>query len=134
MLAVIDTNVIVSAMLKPDSAPGKVLKAVISGNLTPVIHRNIMEEYNDVLSRKKFNFDCRDVADIIAGITTGAVEYPPLHTDETLPDEDDRIFYEVVLSVRRHSDAQLVTGNKRHFPEKPFVISAREMTELLERQ
>ena len=58
---VIDTNVLVSAMLKGNSVPGLVLKHVFSGNLIPVFNDKILEEYCEVLHRKKFPFSEEDV-------------------------------------------------------------------------
>ena len=52
--AVIDTNVIVSAMLKRDSYPAQVLKEVLIGNINLLINESILNEYLEVLSRKKF--------------------------------------------------------------------------------
>ncbi len=49
--------------------------------------------------------------------------------DGHLPDEDDRVFYEVALS---EADAYLVTGNLKHFPCVPKVITAAQMMEILE--
>ena len=49
----------------------------------------------------------------------------------TLLDIKDVPFYEVVLE--KHNDnAYLVTGNIRHFPKEPFVVTPREMLEILE--
>lgn len=53
---VIDTNVLVSAMLKWNSVPGPVLRHVFAGNLVPVFNNKILEEYREVLLRKKFHF------------------------------------------------------------------------------
>lgn len=44
----------------------------------------------------------------------------------------DLPFYEVVIE-KRADDAFLVTGNLKHFPQKPFVVSARQMLEILEK-
>ena len=52
--AVIDTNVIVSAMLKNDSFPAQVLKEVLLGNINLLINEDILNEYFEVLCRKKF--------------------------------------------------------------------------------
>ena len=54
--AVIDTNVIVSAMLKKDSMPAQVLKEVLVGNINMLVNEEILDEYLEVLSRKKFVF------------------------------------------------------------------------------
>lgn len=46
-----------------------------------------------------------------------------------MPDEDDRVFYEVALS---EEDSFLVTGNLKHFPKVPKVVTAAQMIEILE--
>lgn len=46
-----------------------------------------------------------------------------------MPDEDDRVFYEVTLSKE---DSFLVTGNLKHFPKTPQVVTASQMLEILE--
>ena len=48
-----------------------------------------------------------------------------------MPDEDNRIFYEVCLSKE---DSFLVTGNLKHFPKEPQVITAAEMMEILDNE
>ena len=54
--AVIDTNVIVSALLNPDSIPGTILKYASSGLIAPLINDEILREYKEVISREEFNF------------------------------------------------------------------------------
>ena len=49
--------------------------------------------------------------------------------DGNMPDEDDRVFYEVSLS---EEDSFLVTGNLKHFPKTPKVITAAQMMEILD--
>ena len=51
--------------------------------------------------------------------------------DGNMPDEDDRVFYEVYLSKE---DSFLVTGNLKHFPKEPQVITASEMMEILDNE
>ena len=60
------------------------------------------------------------------GIDTSRFPY-----DGEMPDEDDRVFYEVCLSKE---DSFLVTGNLKHFPKEPQVITAAEMMEILDNQ
>lgn len=52
--AVIDTNVLVSAMLKWESNPGIVMELVFGGIIIPLINAPIIKEYKEVLSRPKF--------------------------------------------------------------------------------
>ena len=59
--AVLDTNVIVSAMLKTSSVPGQVAAEALHGDIIPVLNDEIIAEYEDVLSRPKFRFDKRTV-------------------------------------------------------------------------
>lgn len=49
-------------------------------------------------------------------------------TDEVFPDPKDIVFYEVAMSAE---DSFLVTGNLKHFPKKPFVVSPAEMMEII---
>ena len=52
--AVIDTNVVVSALLNHSSTPGKVLEEALVGRIIPLLHDEILDEYDDVLRRPKF--------------------------------------------------------------------------------
>ena len=52
-------------------------------------------------------------------------------SDEFFPDPKDIVFYEVALSKE---DAYLVTGNKKHFPQKSIVVTPAEMLEILKRE
>ena len=51
-----------------------------------------------------------------------------IHRQEHFPDPKDVVFYEVALSKE---DAYLVTGNTKHFPLKPIVVTPAEMVEIL---
>ena len=53
--AVIDTNVLVSAMIRPESIPGSVVTLAFSGPIIPVLDQTIENEYRAVLSRPKFH-------------------------------------------------------------------------------
>ena len=47
-----------------------------------------------------------------------------------IPDMKDVPFYEVVLE-KRSDNTYLVTGNIRHFPKEPFVVTPREFLDIL---
>ncbi len=59
--AVLDTNVLVSALLKTESVPGRVLAEALMGDIIPILNDGIIAEYEDVLKRPKFRFDKRAV-------------------------------------------------------------------------
>ena len=61
IFAVLDTNVLVSALLNWDSVPGAVVEETINGNLIPVLHEKIIAEYEEVLRRDKFPFIENDI-------------------------------------------------------------------------
>ena len=50
---VIDTNVLVSAMLKWQSIPGKILELTFNGIIIPVINDEIVSEYRTVFIKTK---------------------------------------------------------------------------------
>ncbi len=129
--AVIDTNVLVSAMLKWDSVPGNILELAFSGVITPVLNDSIVNEYQAVLSRPKFHLPERVIHDILAEIDHCGVYVDAQEVDVDLPDPKDRVFYEVVMEKRNSDDAYLVTGNIRHFPEKPYIVTPRQMLDII---
>ena len=131
ILAVIDTNVIVSALLNHDgeSNPAIVLTNVISGRITPLYNEDIISEYRDVLSRDKFPFKQEDVESTInLFVKKGILIDSTVPVKENFPDLDDVVFYEVAMSLE---GTYLVTGNTKHFPTHPIVITPAEMVELL---
>lgn len=129
---VIDTNVLVSAMLKGNSVPGLVLKHVFSGNLIPVFNDKILEEYREVLYRKKFSFSEEDVHIVLESLKEQGISIDAGKLDIELPDVKDVVFYEVVMEKRKKDSAYLVTGNIKHFPKEPFVVTPWEMLEILD--
>ena len=129
---VIDTNVLVSAMLKWDSVPGLVLKHVFDGNLVPLLNDKILEEYQEVLLRKKFPFLEEDVNIVLENLQERGAFVNAGRLNIELPDVKDIVFYEVVMEKRKEDFAYLVTGNIKHFPKEPFVVTPREMLEILE--
>ena len=131
--AVLDTNVIVSALLssKADAATVQVLQKLFSDSFCPVISKEIMAEYTEVLHRAKFHFSPAIVEDLLFAIEEKAEYVIPASTGAILPDMKDLPFYEVVME-KRADDAYLVTGNQKHFPAEPFIVTAREFLEILE--
>ena len=129
--AVIDTNVIVSALLSKNSHSSTtiVYEAILDGLLIPVYNDEILKEYLDVLSRKKFPFAKEDIQNIELLLTHIGIKMDRTKANEEIfPDQKDVVFYEVALSKK---DAYLVTGNIKHYPKKPFVVTPAEIVEIL---
>ena len=130
--AVIDTNVIVSALISknPKSSPLLVLAHVYSGTITPVFNAEILEEYREVLSRDKFHVNPLDIEDALHVIQNYGLNAERTEVkNELFPDPKDIVFYEVKISKE---EAYLVTGNIKHFPKKPFVVTPREMLDIID--
>ena len=128
--AVIDTNVIVSAYITKnlEAATSKVLEAVMQNKLTPIYNDQILNEYSEVLHRKKFGIPEHLIKWVLDKIITNGVRGERMISDEFFPDPKDVVFYEVALSKE---DAYLVTGNTKHSPKKPIVVTPAEMLEIL---
>lgn len=131
--ATIDTNVLVSALLSKskESTISRLLSYLWNDELVPLYNVEIIDEYKDVLSRGCFHFNNKLSDALIDGIKRHGIESNRVPFDEPMLDEDDRVFYEVTLSK---DDAYLVTGNRKHFPKTPIVVTPAEMLEILEQQ
>lgn len=129
--AVIDTNVLVSAMLKWNSIPGNVMELVFSGMIVPLLNGHIMREYREVLSRPKFYLTEDIVQNVLSEIEQRGIYVDAEEMDFALPDPKDIVFYAVVMDGRKTEDAFLVTGNIKHFPEKPYVVTPRQMMDII---
>lgn len=129
--AVLDTNVLVSAFLNRSSVPAQVLVEAIAGRIIPLYNDEILAEYEDVLHRKKFSFTARDVRDMMETIQERGVYVEAGPVDAVLPDLDDVVFYAVVMEKRKDGAAYLVTGNLKHFPNEPFIVTPKEMMDII---
>jgi len=129
--AVIDTNVLVSAMLKWNSVPGNVLEFVFNGTIIPLINEEIIKEYREVLSRPKFHLPFGIIEDVVGEIEQIGIYVNYGEMDIDIPDVKDKVFYAVVMEERKIEDAYLVTGNIKHFPIKHFVVTPRQMIDLI---
>jgi uncharacterized protein len=128
MRIVLDTNVIVSALLNPSGAPAAVLNLVLRQSATVLVDNRILFEYSDVLRRKKFAFPPHAIAALLDFVRASAQYVTAAQSTTKLPDEDDRPFYEVAVSG---SADYLITGNKRHFPQKAFVVTPAKFLDVL---
>lgn len=129
--AVIDTNVFVSAYLTHNlaSSTSKVVDALLRGRICPLYNEEIMNEYEEVLSRPHFNISANERQTLCNYIRQNGVATERTSFEELFVDEDDRVFYEVALT---EEDSFLVTGNLRHYPVDPRVVTPAQMMAILE--
>ena len=127
--AVIDTNVLVSALItkNPEAATAKVVRLLLEQEFVPLYDADIIAEYEDVLHRSKFPILKETAEALISFIIENGIESTRVNFAESMPDEDDRMFYEVSLS---QEDSFLVTGNLKHYPSSPRVITPAQFLEV----
>lgn len=130
--AVIDTNVLVSALLAAlkdkESSPLNILHSVLDGVIIPVFNDEIITEYREVLHRPKFHFPEESIEQVLKAIRTFGIHSDRITSEDICNDPKDIVFYEVTLSV---DNAYLITGNIKHFPVKPFVVTPAQMIEII---
>ena len=131
--AVIDTNVFVSAYLTHnfESATSKVVTNLMQGKIKLLYNEEIMAEYEDVLSRPHLHISPAEREALFAYIHENGILTERTNFDKLFIDEDDRVFYEVALS---EEDSFLVTGNLKHYPIDPRVVTPAQMIEILEKK
>ena len=125
MLVVIDTNVLVSAFWSKNGAPAKVVSMVLTGTLIPCFDYRILCEYRDVLQRPKFGFSQGQINALLDWFEAYGQSVIAKPIDIPFSDTADKKFYEVA----KFCGATLITGNLKHFPKDPQVVSVAEFLE-----
>ena len=131
MFVVIDTNIIVSALLssKNDSATVQVMEKVFRQEIKPVYSKEIFAEYINVLNRPKFHFSKELIEYMLSAIKHfGILKESKETVIVVLPDMKDVPFYRLVLESE---DTYLVTGNIKHFPQESRIMTARQLIDIL---
>ena len=113
MKVVVDTNILVSGLLRPLGASGQIVRWVAEGFLIPCQDARLLAEYEEVLHRPRFDFSPDDIRALLAQIQAGGAVVQSQALAERLPDPDDEMFLEVALASRCEF---LITGNARDYP------------------
>ena len=124
--AVLDTNVLVSALMSKTGVPAMIYEMVHNGKLIPVYDDNILDEYKEVLYRPKLGLSHMDVDALMKLFAEQGKRVVSQISEVPLPDEADRIFYDAASQ----NGAMLITGNLKHFPQEPFIMAPRDFYEV----
>jgi len=125
---VLDTNIVISALLSPDGNPAKIIALVaVSDDIRLYYSAEILSEYKRVLSYPRLNIAGEKMLRAVWLIETfGTLIEPPTSTIQ-LPDESGRIFYDTA----HESGAILVTGNTKHYPIEDSIMPPSEFIDTL---
>ncbi len=126
MIVVLDTNVLVSGLLKPFGSSAAVLRLILTGTVEIAHDYRILAEYRDVLARPVFGFGPSSIKALLAQLEEEGVPVTPPPSSLTWPDPSDAPFWETALAAGAEF---LITGNKKHFPAVkigPRIVSPPE--------
>ncbi len=114
MIAVLDTNVLVSGLMFSANPPGRILDLIRAGRVRLAVDDRILAEYDEVLARPAFAryFTPEDCDRILGVIRFDALHVVCSERFSGLPDPEDACFAECASAAA----SPLVTGNFRHFP------------------
>lgn len=121
-LIVLDTNVIIFALLSPSGKPAQIFKRVLKGDFKICTDERILTEYHDVLTRPKFNFNIDSVNAIMRFLRTFSLIVSAPALNVAFNDISDKKFFEVA----KFCNADLITGNLKHFPKDPCIKSVND--------
>lgn len=116
---VLDTNILVSALISPKGNAAVILGMTADAFLQPVYCGKILDEYEEVLTRPRFGFSRQLINEALDLFRIFGVPVDPVKSDFPISDESNRIFYDTVVA----GAAKLITGNLKHYPEKAFIVS-----------
>lgn len=131
---VVDTNIIVSALLKPDSLPDSIINMILNKNFNLCLSEDIFDEYQQVLGRGKFKgLNQEKTRRLLLKIKKNAkLVKPTVSVNIIKRDPEDNKFLECALEAKAD---YFITGNIKHFTFKKFrntyIITPRDFLDII---
>ena len=128
---VLDTNIIVSALLQPLGPPAQVFELALGGVMQLCVSGSIYAEYEEVISRPRFQRSAEIIAATLQAVRENGHWVRPTNAITACSDPDDNIFLECAEAAEAE---YLVTGNLRHFPTSSGVtriVTARWLLDIV---
>ena|SRR5438445_3604637 len=128
---VLDTNIIVSALLQPLGSPAQVFVLAIGGSIQLCVSGNVYAEYEEVISRPRFQRSEEIISGTLHIIREKGFWVRPTETIRGCSDPDDDIFLQCAQAAGAD---YLVTGNLRHFPtswQGTRIVTARRLLDII---
>lgn len=130
--AVLDTNVLVSAVISSSGYPYDILRLIQSGNVIPIYDERMLNEYKEVFHYDKLKISEETFQQTFTLILKSGLLIQDVETTKAqLLDQSDIPFFEVKESSEEF-DSVLVTGNLKHYPEQRDIITPKEFILLLD--
>jgi putative PIN family toxin of toxin-antitoxin system len=127
---VLDTNILISALLQPQGLPARVFLTALAGTKAQLcVSGEIYAEYEEVIRRPKFNRSEVVIEQALRAIRQSGFWIRPSVKIRACSDPDDDTFLECSEAARAH---YLVTGNLKHFPASwanTQIVTARQFLE-----
>jgi len=124
---VVDTNVLISALLTEKGAEAELLDLIVAGKLVWCVSEPVLTEYEETLSRRKFLRIERSVVSAALRLAKAGEMASIGFTLAHSPHESDNRFYECAHAGQAD---YLVTGNFRHFEKNlppTKIVNARQL-------
>jgi putative PIN family toxin of toxin-antitoxin system len=124
---VLDTNILISALLSPQGPPAQVfLMTILEPDTQLCVSGDIFAEYEELIRRPRLNRSDNEIEGTLRTIREKGLWVKPTEKVQACSDPDDNIF----LECAQAADAQyLVTGNAKHFPAawaSTQIVTARQ--------
>ena len=124
---VLDTNVLVSAFWSLRGNSYKILDMFNEDEIELYYSSPIMEEYQEVLNRAKFNFPLEEISEFLKKIKNKGILADTETSVFPMPDETDRKFYDLAKTA----GAILITGNIKHYPAEKFIMTPADFIKVI---
>ena len=130
--AVYDTNVVISAVLKPGSIPASLVSLAMAGEVQLFLSPALLAEYTAVVRRPVFQFSPKAINKFLKELENAAVMVHPTMRETAALDEPDNRILECALEAKAD---YVITGNRKHFPFTRFkgikILTPREFITFL---
>ena len=127
MKVVIDTNVIVSALLSSNGKPAVILDMLFNDEIQVYYSDNILSEYKDFLTRPALDIKLEKAIRFFEILKNIGIYTKQTVSTISLQDEDDRIFYDTA----KQNNAILITGNIKHYPSENFILTPSDFLKMM---
>jgi putative PIN family toxin of toxin-antitoxin system len=130
---VLDTNILISALLNQQGAPGQVfLRTILDPGTKLCVSGEIFAEYEEVLRRPRFSRVESDISAALGAIRKKGFWVRPTSRVRICSDPDDDIFLDCAQAAEAHYP---VTGNLKHFPSAwagTRIVTPREFLDAVD--